>query len=237
MSKTKEYFDKWAKSYDEIGVRYPFFLSYLFDSIISKIDTKGNPAIVDLGTGTGRLLLEVTKKNKNCGFMGIDMSNEMIEKAKNNFKKRNLKAKFLMGNMERIDLKENSVDYAVSFGAIHHVKNKEEFFKEVFRILKPKGKLIYGDSFEKFGDSSKGLDEEYEQELEKLKKEHPEFCKKFSKSVWGTYNSLPKEIKENHPKEYHTEPYKLKKLLQKIGFKKVKITPSPDYFAIVEGIK
>lgn len=118
-----------------------------------------------------------------------------------------------------------------------NIKNKYKLFKEVFRILKQNRKLVYGDSFEKFGDSSKKLDKEYEQKLEKLKKENPEFSKKFSKSVWDTYNSLPKEIKEKHPQEYHIEPYKLKKLLQRTGFKKVKITPSPDYFEIVEGEK
>lgn len=237
MSKTKEYFDNWAKSYDSLGSSYPFFLSFIFDSIINKLNLSKKPTILDLGTGTGRLLLEIAGKNKECNFIGIDVSDKMIEKAKENFKKIKLKAEFLIGNMEKIDLKENSIDYAVSFGAIHHVKNKDTLFKEVYRILKPKAKLVYGDSFEKFGDSSKELDKEYEQELKKLKKENPEFSRKFSKSVWDTYNSLSKEIKEKHPKEHHIEPCKLKRLLQKTGFKKVKIRPFPDYFAMVEGEK
>lgn len=124
MNKTKDYFDKWAESYDKSKFKYPFFLAYLFDSIINKLELIGNPVILDLGTGTGRLLLEVANKNKNCDFIGIDISEQMIKKAKDNFKKRKLKAEFLISNMERINLKENSIDYVVSFGAIHQYKKQ-----------------------------------------------------------------------------------------------------------------
>jgi len=66
-----------------------------------------------------------------------------------------------------------------------------------------------------------------------MEKEKPKFAKEFTESLdlgWGNIGDF---IKKNHPREYHITFKDLRSILKKVGFKKIKIIPSPCYLAIV----
>jgi ubiquinone/menaquinone biosynthesis C-methylase UbiE len=99
--------------------------------------------IVDLGSGAG---IDVFLASKFAGvegkIIGIDMTDEMLEKArkvaiKNNYKN----VEFRKGDIEeRIPIENNSVDAVISNCVINLTSNKINSFKEVYRILKKEGK-------------------------------------------------------------------------------------------------
>jgi arsenite methyltransferase len=106
--------------------------------------------IVDLGSGAGIDVFLASKLVGNEGkVIGIDMTDEMLEKArkvaiKNNYKN----VEFRKGDIEeKIPIEDNSVDIVISNCVINLTSNKTNTYKEVYRILKKdgKGKMIISD--------------------------------------------------------------------------------------------
>src|SRR5215217_4334533 len=99
--------------------------------------------IVDLGSGAGIDAFLASKLVGNEGkVIGIDMTDEMLEKAKKVAIKNNYKnVEFRKGDIEeKIPVEDNSVDVVISNCVINLTSNKINTFKEVYRILKKEGK-------------------------------------------------------------------------------------------------
>jgi len=228
MEKEERHFDEWAKNYNKYIFVSPYHDKWVQDKLIKELNLKGKPAIMDLGTGNGRLLLAISQKNSKCKFIGLDFSKGMLNEARTNFQKHKLKGTFIQSDMVNLPLKDESLDYVVSSAAIHHAKNKERLFSQVFRILKKGGKLAVIDQFDR-------TDKNYRELQEKLKRKNPRFWKKYMPSFEKAERQTTKEfskMKTEHPREYHLAPFTIKKLLEKIGFQRVKIIPTPRFFGI-----
>ena len=84
--------------------------------------------------GSGSLSFEAKFFLKNkCKFCYIVDLDKSIKKQSNlNLKKFNKKYKFLFESIERTSLDNNSIDYLICSGVIHHMKNDKKAFKENF---------------------------------------------------------------------------------------------------------
>jgi len=91
--------------------------------------------ILDLGSGTGYLSIEIAKRVPNMQVYGIDLSRQMIKIAKRHAKGVD-NARFVFGNAARLPFKDNSIDLVVSTGASHHWKVPRIVFDECYRVLK-----------------------------------------------------------------------------------------------------
>ena len=103
---------------------------------------KEGDAVVDLGSGAGiDVSLAPKKVGKPGRVIGIDMTDEMLEKARNNAKENGyVNVEFRKGDIEtRIPIENNSIDVVISNCVINLTTNKVNTFKEVYRILKPDG--------------------------------------------------------------------------------------------------
>ncbi len=103
---------------------------------------KEGETVVDLGSGAGIDVFLSANIVRNSGrVIGIDMTDEMLEKArKNAVDSGYTNVEFRKGNIEeRIPVDDNSVDVVISNCVINLTTDKEETFREIHRILKPNG--------------------------------------------------------------------------------------------------
>tara|TARA_Y100000310_G_scaffold343455_1_gene451160 strand:+ start:2719 stop:3336 length:618 start_codon:yes stop_codon:yes gene_type:complete len=130
----KKKYDRFALFYDIS--EYPtekFLFSKWRKKYLSKL--KGN--ILEIGVGTGKNL---EYYNKDAKVIGIDISQGMLEKAKQKANASNIKLKVM--DAEHLKFKSNSFDYVISTCILCSVPDQVKALKEMRRVLKPKGRVI-----------------------------------------------------------------------------------------------
>ena len=108
---------------------------------------KEGDVVLDLGSGAGIDAILASKKVGSKGkVIGVDMTEEMVEKARDNAKKQNItNAEFLLGEIENLPLKDNTVDTIITNCVINLTPDKAKTFSEAYRVLKLGGKIYLSD--------------------------------------------------------------------------------------------
>lgn len=119
--------------------------------------------VLDLGSGTGYLSIEIAKRSPSLRVYGIDLSRQMIKIARRHAKGVD-NARFVFGNAAKLPFRDNSIDLVISTGASHHWKTPRMVFAECYRVLKTgKEAWIYDGCPEVFNNQAdrRKLNEEY----------------------------------------------------------------------------
>ena len=128
---------------------------------------KQGETVIDLGSGGGvDCFLAAQKVGPKGKVIGIDMTPEMIDKARENARKSHYSnVEFRLGEIENLPVADNTADAIISNCVINLAPNKKRVFEEAFRALKPEGRIMISDIV---------LTKEIPEEIQK--KAHPASC-------------------------------------------------------------
>jgi ubiquinone/menaquinone biosynthesis C-methylase UbiE len=137
------YYENGIKSYKEAVLNMNNYVGELLD-----LDKNNEKKILDAGCGVGGTSIYLAKKYSNAEFTGITVAPGQVKLAKNNSKKEKLSnVKFILTSFLKTDFPDNYFDGIFALESSSYAENHDVFIDEMYRVLKPGGRLVVIDGF------------------------------------------------------------------------------------------
>ncbi|ALK06322.1 SAM-dependent methyltransferase [Methanosarcina thermophila MST-A1] len=174
--------------------------------LLKAVEGKKGLKVLDVGTGPGFLALLFAEMGNEV--TAVDLSNNMLEKARRNALKRSLKIDFLQGDAENLQLPDAYFDVVVNKYLLWTLPDPRKALMEWRRVLKDGGKII-------------AIDGEWNQQSLSGRKKEENYMKIFRKQYEPIKKDLPL---------FSLKPEYLSKIFKDSGFGTVSITRMEDFF-------
>jgi len=121
-----------------------------FAGVGNPFDIENLPAgarVIDIGSGAGMdCLLAGKRVGRDGSVVGVDMTDEMLERARQAAQDVGLKqVRFEKAEIQVLPFDSSSVDVVISNGVFNLIPDKEALFRELYRVVRPGGRLQFAD--------------------------------------------------------------------------------------------
>lgn len=114
--------------------------------LLNMLNTKADSTVVDLGTGTGYIAFSLAKRYDDLEIIGLDIVEETLKRnSQKAIEENSDNLSFISYDGYSFPFEDGSIDTVITRYALHHFPDIGQSFKELYRILKPNGKLIISD--------------------------------------------------------------------------------------------
>lgn len=115
--------------------------------VITLLNLKPYERILDLGCGTGSLLVTIKTRYHGIDATGVDIDEKILNIAKQKIKKNNLNIKLIKSSADKLPFPDCAFDVVVSTLVFHHLPTevKKQALQEVHRVLKKNGRFLLAD--------------------------------------------------------------------------------------------
>lgn len=136
----ESYFSDIAENWDHLrSLHYPE--AAIETAIVEHLNRAKYERVVDLGTGTGRMLALLAPRAQDAE--GLDMSHHMLTVARANLNLAEIRnARVRQGDVANTPFETNSADLVIVHQVLHYLEQPEDVIEEAARILKPGGQLL-----------------------------------------------------------------------------------------------
>lgn len=105
--------------------------------------------LLDVGTGTARIPIELAKRNSTVQILGVDLSEEMLILGRRNVAEAGFADRITLFHVDAkvMPFEDGTFDAVVSNSIVHHIPDPTHCFKEIVRLAKPGGAIFIRDLF------------------------------------------------------------------------------------------
>ena len=135
-------FDQAAAKFDDNDPSVYNMCRKDYPDVLAEVVSEPFSDMLDAGCGTGAMLGMFKRDQPDKNYTGVDLSEKMIETAKN----KHLEGVcFVAGDCENLPFAEDSFDVVTCSMSFHHYPNPERFFASLHKVLRPGGRLVLRD--------------------------------------------------------------------------------------------
>jgi SAM-dependent methyltransferase len=126
--------------------RWPIFTYERYIVLKALFKTKPQGQLVDIGCGPGYLAAKIYQKFPDVKIAGLDINELTLKNAKRTWSSYLYPGlEFLTGDAQQLPFPDSSLDFIISSLSLHHWPDAQAVFQEIFRTLKPGGKVLIFD--------------------------------------------------------------------------------------------
>jgi ubiquinone/menaquinone biosynthesis C-methylase UbiE len=129
-----------AREYDD---RWAFYVDATTRETLKRLRLRGNEHLLDVGCGTGELLMRVRARYPEARLAGIDPVSEMLEVARGKIHPTGTDLR--VGWADELPWGDETFDVVVSCNMFHYVDHPLQALREAFRVLRPRGTFVLTD--------------------------------------------------------------------------------------------
>ena len=111
-----------------------------FSARLHEYSAFANRAVLDIGSGNGYVLSRYAAAGAST--YGVDLTETAVDLCRRRFALMGLPGRFMVGNAETLPFDDKTFDCVCSMGVLHHTPDTAKAVSEVFRVLRPGGRVI-----------------------------------------------------------------------------------------------